>query len=90
MWVLIFLMAFRKSGVNRPITVSFNTHQQRDTKARQGYSTSPADRPPVRPGNCAAAPTSLVDGEDEAMDDLVKRISKAKMRVSIKSMLFQM
>ena len=90
MWFLLFLMAFDKSGVNRPSTGSFNTRQQRDTKARQGSSTSPASSLPVRPGKCAATPTSLVNGDDEAVDDLVECISEAEMRVSIKALLFQM
>ena len=83
-------MAFRKGGVNRPGTGSFNILQQQDTKSRQGSSTSPAASPPVQPRKHVAAPTSLVDGNNEAVDNLVERISEAKRRVSIKSLLFQM
>ena len=68
MWILIFLTAFYKGGVNRPRTGSFNNHQQRDTKARQGSSTSPVASSPVRPGKRAATPTSLFVGDDEAVD----------------------
>ena len=82
-------MAFGKGGVNRPVTGSFNTRQQQDTKASHGSSTSPVASPPVQPGKCAAAPTSLVDGDDEALDNLVKRISDAEMHVSIKALFFQ-
>ena len=71
MWVLLFLMAFGKGGMDRPVTGSFTTRQQRDTKAGQDSSTSPAASPPVRPGKRAAAPTSLIDGDDEAVDELV-------------------
>ena len=84
MWILIFLMDFGKVGVNRPGNGSFKNHQQQDTKARQGSSTSPATIPPVRPGKCASAPTSLVNGDDKAVDELVKRISKDEMRLSFK------
>ena len=35
-------------------------------------------------------PTILVDGDNNAVDDLIERISKAKMLISIKAMFFQM
>ena len=76
--------------MNRPGTGSFNTRHQRDTKARQGSSTSPTASPPVRPGKRAAAPTSLVNGYDEEVDKLVKRISEADMCVSAQVLFFQM
>ena len=90
MWILLFLVALIKGGTNRPGTGSFNTLQQLETKARQGSNTSPAAIPPVRPGKSAVSPTSLVDGDDEAVDKLVKRISEAEMRVYIKALFFQM
>ena len=86
MWILLLLTAFGKGDVNRTGNVSFNNRQQRDTKARQGSSTSPAARPPVRPGKCAAAPTSLVDGDNKALEELVECIREAEMRVSIKAL----
>ena len=82
-------MAFDKGDVNRPITVSFNTCQKRDTKSSQGSSTSPVTSLSVRHGKRAETPTRLVDGENEAVDDLVDRISEAKMHVSIKALFFQ-
>ena len=90
MWILLFLVDFVKGGVNRPGTGSFNTRQQRDTKARQGYRTSPTTIPPVQPGNRAAAPTSLINGDNKSVDNMVERISEAYMRISIKSLFFQM
>ena len=82
-------MAFGKGGVNRPITVSFNTCQKRDTKSSQGSSTSPVTSLSVRHEKCTEALTRLVDRDNEAVDDLVDHISEAEMHVSIKALLFQ-
>ena len=90
MCILLFLMAFDKGDVNRPGTGSFNTRNQWDTKARQGSSPSHTASPTVRPGKRAAAPTSLFYGDNKAMDELVKRISEAKMRVYIKALFLHM
>ena len=90
MCTLLFLVDFGKGGVNRPGNGSFNTRQQWDTQARQGSSTSPAASPSVRPGKCTIAPTRLIDVDNKAMDNLVKRIIKAEMRVSIKALFFYM
>ena len=90
MWILILLMEFSKGDVNRPSTGSFNTRNQRDTKSRKRSRTTPTASPPVRPGKRAAAPTSLFYGDNKAMDELVKRISEAKMRVYIKALFLHM
>ena len=90
MCILLFLMAFGKGDVNRPGTGSFDTRQQRDTKARNGFSASPAASLSVRLGKRAASPTILLYGDVEDVDKLAKRIIESEMRVSIKSLFFQM
>ena len=37
-----------------------------------------------------AALTILVDGDNEAVDELIERISEAEMRISVKALFFQM
>ena len=78
MWILLFLTAFGKGGVNIPGTGSFNNCQKQDTKSRQGYSTSPAAILPVQTGKHAAAPTSLVDGENESVDEIPRALARSR------------